>query len=49
MPSCETMTSMKVSELMTRSVVTLSPGETLAQAAATLATLNVERRPGLRR
>jgi predicted transcriptional regulator len=36
---------MKVSELMTRSVVTLSPDETLEQAAATLASLNVSGAP----
>lgn len=45
MPPYETMTPMKVSELMTRSVVTLSPDETLAQAAATLASLNVSGAP----
>jgi predicted transcriptional regulator len=39
------MERMKVSELMTRSVVTLSPDETLAQAAATLASLNVSGAP----
>ena len=36
---------MKVSELMTRSVVTLSPEETLAQAADTLGSLNVSGAP----
>jgi CBS domain-containing protein len=39
------MGRMKVADLMTRSVVTLSPDETLAQAAATLASLNVSGAP----
>ncbi len=39
------MVRMNVSELMTRSVVTLSPDETLSQAADTLASLNVSGAP----
>ena len=36
---------MKIGDLMTRSVVTLSPEETLSQAADTLASLNVSGAP----